>query len=64
MDKLFVYRKTGVMKDHNFTDDVAITYASSRAEAYNKFRKFYEPDIGDIEEVWFNDGGVAILTDY
>lgn len=63
-DKLFVYRKAGVMTGHNFTDDVAITYASSRAEAYRKFSDHYTLDITDISEVWFNNEGVAILTDY
>ena len=62
--KLFVYRKPGVMVGHNYTDDVAITYATSRADAYRKFSKAYDLSIRDISEVWFNNDEIAILTDY
>ena len=62
--KLFVYRKPNAMVDHEYTDDVAITYASSRAQAYMKIKPYYDCDITDIEEVYFNDGGIAILTSY
>lgn len=62
--KLFVYKKAGVMINHNFTDDVAITYATSRADAYKKFSKIYNLDITDVSEVWFNNNEIAILTDY
>ena len=50
-NKLFVYKKASVMINHNFTDDVAIVYATSRADAYRKFSKAY-------------DLKIAILTDY
>lgn len=62
--RLFVYKKPGVMVGHNYTDDVAITYATSMADAYRKFSKAYDLSISDISEVWFNSDGVAILTDY
>lgn len=63
-NKLFVYKKAGVMINHNFTDDVAIVYATSRADAYRKLSKAYDLKIADISEVLFNDDGIAILTDY
>ena len=63
-NKLFVYKKAGVMINHNFTDDVAIVYATSRADAYRKFSKTYDLKIADISEVLFNNDGIAILTDY
>ena len=62
--KLFVYKKPNVMTDHEYTDDVAITRAVNKEEALIKFKQYYDCDIEDIEEVWFNTGGVAVLTDY
>lgn len=63
-NKLYVYHKPNTMLGHNYSDDVAVTYATSRAEAFMKFKKSYDCGISDIEEVWFNSDGVAILTDY
>lgn len=63
---LFVYKKPGgAMVDHNFTDDVAITYAKTKEEAMKKFKEFYS-DVNNenVSEPYFNYGGVAILTDY
>ena len=62
---LFVYKKPGVMVGHNFTDDVAITYATTKEEAIKKFKEFYS-DVNNenVSEPYFNYGGVAILTDY
>ena len=62
---LFVYKKPKVMVDHNFTDDVAITYAATKKEAIEKFKEFYS-DVNNenVSEPYFNYGGVAILTDY
>ena len=62
--KLFFYRKANAMKDHDFTDDVAITYALTQEEAFDKLKKFYNLKIEEVEEVSFNFGGIAILTDY
>ena len=63
--KLFVYRKPGVMSGHNFTDDVAITYATTKEEAIKKFKEFYSDVKNEnVSEPSFNYGGVAILTDY
>lgn len=63
--KLFVYRKPGIMIGHNFTDDVAITYATTKEVAIKKFKEFYS-DVNNenVSEPYFNYGGVAILTDY
>ena len=52
------------MIGHEYTDDVAITMAINKEEALIKFEQYYDCDIEDIEEVGFNAGGVAILTDY
>ena len=62
---LFVYKKSGAMVGHNFTDDVAITYATTKEEAIEKFKEFYS-DVNNknVSEPYFNYGGVAILTDY
>lgn len=62
--KLYVYHKPNAMTDHNYSDDVAITWATSRADAFMKFKKLYDCNVGDIEEVWFNSDEVTILTDY
>lgn len=63
--RLYVYRRPNAMKEHEYTDDVAVTYAMNLPEAKDKFRTLYDIDShGDIEEINFNDYGVAILTDY
>lgn len=62
--KLFVYAKANVMIDHQFSDDVAITYAANKQEAFIKFKQLYDLKISDISEVRFNDYGISILTDY
>lgn len=63
-NKIFVYKKPNAMIGHKYTDDVAITKAVNKEEALTKFKQYYDCDIEDIERVWFNSGGVAILTDY
>ena len=63
-NKIFVYKKPNAMIKHKFADDVAITKAANKEEALIKFEQYYDCDIEDIEEVRFNTGGVAILTDY
>lgn len=63
--KLWVFAKSGQMSGHGFTDDVAITYASSKSEAIANFSKLYNNVAeSDVSEVTFNSSGVAILTDY
>ena len=63
--KLFAYKKPGVMVGHNYTDDVAITYATTKEEAIKKFKEFYsDVNSKNVSEPYFNYGGVAILTDY
>ena len=63
---LFVYiQKARAMVGHNFTDDVAITYAATKEEAIEKFKEFYsDVNSKNVSEPYFNYGGVAILTDY
>lgn len=63
-NKIFVYKKPNAMIGHKYTDDVAITKAANKEEALIKFKQYYDCDIEDVEEVRFNVGGVAILTDY
>ena len=63
-NKIFVYKKPNAMIGHKYTDDVAITKAINKEEALIKFEQYYDCNIKDIEEVGFNTGGVAILTDY
>lgn len=63
---LYYFARADQMTDHNFTDDVAITYAQDKAEAIKKFSKLYD-DIKDDEVnavSWGHNNGVAILTDY
>lgn len=62
--KLFFYRKANAMVGHKYTDDVALTYALTQEEAFNKFKRFYTLTIDEVEEVSFNFGGIAVLTDY
>jgi hypothetical protein len=50
---------------HTFTDDVAVTYASSRKWAIKHFSQMYADVTKDeVHEVLFNADGVAILTNY
>ena len=64
-NKLYVYHKPNMMLGHNYSDDVAITYATTKEEAIKKFKEFYS-DVNNknVSEPYFNYGGVAILTDY
>lgn len=62
--KLYVYHKPNAMTGHNYSDDVAITWATSRFDAFIKFKKLYDSDISDIEKVNFGSDEIAILTDY
>lgn len=66
--KLYCYAVPNQMREHRFTDDVAICEAYNKEEAVDKFRKLYDPVGGDIKqfvhEVHYNNYGVAILTDY
>lgn len=56
------------MEEHTFTDDVALCRASTRDDAIKTFSKLYSYDFdknpGYVKKVWFNDDGVAILTEY
>lgn len=61
------FARANAMRDHKFTDDVAVCKAISHAQAKKIFSRLYA-DIKD-EEVFkitgnFNDYGIMILTDY
>lgn len=62
--KLYFYRKADAMIGHEFTDDVALTFALTKEEAFKKLSKFYKLTQDEVEEVSFNFGEVAILTSY
>lgn len=64
-EQLYVFAVPDAMIDHEFNDDVAITWATNKAEAIEKFSKYYN-NIQDeeVSVVRFNRGGVSILTDY
>ena len=65
IEQLYVFAVANAMVDHEFNDDVAITWAKSKAEAIEKFSRFYNVvKEEEVDEVWFNREGVAILTDY
>ena len=63
----YVYAKANQMKEHKFTDDVALCKASSHSEAFKKFSKFYgnctSEDVYKLNPNADWDG-VLILTDY
>lgn len=64
-EQLYVYAVPDAMIDHKFSDDVAITWATNKAEAIEKFSKYYNNvQDEDVNVVRFNRGGVSILTDY
>ena len=64
-EQLYVFAVPNAMIDHEFNDDVAITWAISKTEAIEKVSKYYN-NIQDeeVSVVRFNRGGVSILTDY
>lgn len=65
--RLYVYSKPGTMdpETHEYTDDVALTYATGRKWAIRHFAQLYdEVDKTNVHEVKFNADGVAILTNY
>ena len=63
--KLWSYTKPNQMTGHRFSDDVAITFADTKEEAITYFKQLYSSVKPlDVKEVFFNDLGVAILTDY
>ena len=62
---IYCYAKANQMKDHEFTDDVAIVKAINKKAAINKFKKLYNnitPD--DITKIKVGYKLVTILTDY
>ena len=71
--KLYVYAKPNTMDGylqngdcHRFTDDVALCYAHSIAEATSIFCELYERALveGNVKEVKFNAHGICICTDF
>lgn len=63
---LYAYAEPNQMVDHVFTDDVAITYASSKDEAISKFKVYYgNADDSNVCEITiWTENGIAILTSY
>lgn len=65
--RLYVYRRPATMdpEEHEYSDDVALTYATSRKWAIRHFAQLYD-EVGkdNVFEVKFNADGVAILTNY
>lgn len=63
--ELWVFARPNTMKDHHFTDSVALTTARSKKEAIEYFSRLYnnvQPE--EVTKPYFNYTGVAILTDY
>ena len=64
-EQLYVFAVPDAMIDHEFNDDVAITYATNKAEAIEKFSRLYNNvNHEEVDADCFNHVGVAILTDY
>ena len=62
---LWVFTRANDMKDHIFTDSVALTTARTKEEAIEHFSRLYDnvqPD--EVLKPYFNHTGVAILTNY
>lgn len=63
----FCFARPNAMKEHKFTDDVALCKAVSKSQAIKIFSRLYS-DIKDDEvfivKKGFNSYGIAILTDY
>ena len=65
---LYVYAYPDAMQGHRFTDDVAITFATSKEKAVKKFQRYYGDNnlARSVREIdlkrLFSD--VCILTDY
>lgn len=63
--RLYVHRRPNAMEGHEYTDDVAITYATSKKAAIKQFKVAYGLASEDnVFEIMFNGDGIAILTDY
>ena len=65
---IWSFARADQMRDHRFTDDVAITFALTKKRAIKKFSKWYgevKPEEVTNETKWLlRFGGVAVLTDY
>lgn len=63
---LFYYAKANQMINHNFNDDVAIVFAKSKEEAFNKFLEYYgNATLNDVKRIYIKRlNKVNILTDY
>lgn len=66
--KLYKLCVPNAMKEHIFTDDVAICWAWSKKGAIKKFRKLYSYSNSIMElcvhKIHFSKLGIAILTSY
>lgn len=62
---LYSFARADAMKDHLFTDDVAICFALNKKRAIKKFLKLYaDIEEYEVKKVRFNICKIAILTDY
>ena len=62
---IYCYTKANQMKEHNFTDDVAVVKAMSKRSALKKFSYLYDDiDNQDVKRIKNNSKKVTILTDY
>lgn len=65
-EKLYCYSKPNVMTEHEYSDDVALCYASNVDGAIDKFKELYDASLldGNVREVSFNSYGIFIATNY
>lgn len=56
--------KFSIINEDKSLADIAICYARSKEDALKKFEKLYVVEAGKVEEVFFNNLDVAILTEY
>ena len=65
---LYVYAFPNAMDGHLFTDDVAITFATSKENAIKKFQKYYGNKLLPLSvrkiDLWRLFSDVCILTSY
>ena len=65
--KLYIYAAAGTMTDHEFSDDVAITFARNKKEAVKLFSILYSGcEAGDVLGLSKRHlkKNVVVVTDY
>lgn len=65
---IWSFSRAEQMKDHKFTDDVAITFALTKKKAIKKFSIYYSrikpEEVKNVTKWLLTYTKVAILTDY